>query len=1115
MHSNSYDASWFSCSSAILLFVPALAIAAPVFSIANYPLFLAPAIRPNVMIILDNSESMDALMSGMMISGDDPSTRGNIARAVLREIIQNYRGSFNWGLTTFETTGDTLYATHSYYLGDATTMVYTNDCVAGISVSTGGLRCVANPDASVNGFSYITYKQSSDDANVNDVLYSHSTARVMYGVGSSGTSYFVRGGPRLSGTSWTLGSFPVSGPFGPSAISFSPTDAGHLPQVSAMPRQIWMPRGWGYAAPITGGGNIVETVQSDSSAHFNKIISLISNETKISTGEIKNSAYYTPLTGSVQTVAKYFNNTAVGKSSPIIQACQRNFVVLATDGNPTGKTIGDQYDPSQWINVETPPGSGMWAYGQAQKDLFVQLSALRTTSFMGKIYDIQTYVVGMGETVANPSSIAALNQMALLGGGYPTAFLGSDAAALRNSFQSIVGDIQAKTSAASSVALNGGSWNSGSALYQAKFSSSDWSGDLVAFPVESDGSVSLIPTWESASRIKAQNWNTQRNVLTYKSSAALGAHGIPFRWPVNPGSPTARELDPTQTNNLNQNMAGSVDGFGSSRLSYLRGDISHEVRSCSAQPCITPQFRNRNVSPLGDIVNSSPYYVGATNFGYYDDFEPAPYGSFVAINRTRMKIIYFGANDGMLHAINAESGDEVFAYVPSMVYPTLNQLTDLNYSHRFYVDGSPTVGDVFYSGAWHSLLVAGMRSGAKGVYALDVTSPSEFSESNAADIVRWEFSDPDMGYVFGQPLVVKTNNGRWSVIVSGGYNAGNVSGHAFLFVIDAETGALVAKIDTSAGTPISPNGLSSAAAIDANGDGIADWVYAGDLNGNLWKFDLSSASSAAWGVGNGGSLPLFVAPSGQSITARPDVTKFPSGGYLIGFGTGRYLAATDIPDLTIMSEYGIRDTLVSGTVALTDLQEQEVVATGIGADGNSYRLSTHAVGPPTDLPVIGDNGITQASFFNTKKGWYINLPDSGERVVADAKIRGGRIVFTSLTPDVSDPCAFGGSGWVMEFDATTGNRLDTATFDTNGDNTLISAGAGTDYLSFSGEGSSLRNASGRRIGAIPATPGFMGNRNGTTSLEDKYLNTSEGNVVRLRETAGKGGEARVMWREVR
>ena len=303
-----------------------------------------------------------------------------------------------------------------------------------------------------------------------------------------------------------------------------------------------------------------------------------------------------------------------------------------------------------------------------------------------------------------------------------------------------------------------------------------------------------------------------------------------------------------------------------------------------------------------------------------------------------------------------------------------------------------------------------------------------------------------MGYVFGQPLLVKTNNGRWSVVVSGGYNVGNASGHAFLFVIDAETGALVAKIDTGAGTAASPDGLSAAAAIDINGDGIADIAYAGDLDGNLWKFDLFSTTPGSWALSNGG-LPLFVAGDGHAITGRPDVTKFTAGGFLVAFGTGRYIATADNTDLTTQRVYAVRDTGIAGTVALSSLLQQTIVGTG-----NRPRRQR----VPLQHPRRRRSRRTSRSAATTrspsrptssdKRGWYLDLPDSGERVVADARFRGGRAIFTSIVPDVSSPCAYGGSGWVIEFDAMTGNRFDSATFDSNGDNILTTS----DYISRSG-----------------------------------------------------------------
>ena len=341
---------------------------------------------------------------------------------------------------------------------------------------------------------------------------------------------------------------------------------------------------------------------------------------------------------------------------------------------------------------------------------------------------------------------------------------------------------------------------------------------------------------------------------------------------------------------------------------------------------------------------------------------------------------------------------------------------------------------------------------------------------------------------------------------------GNANGHSMLFVIDAETGALVRKIDTGSGTAASPGGLSAPAAVDVNGDGVADVVYAGDLDGNLWKFDISSASPASWALGNG-SLPLFAAGSGHAITARPDVTKFTAGGLLVAFGTGRYVASSDNTDVTTQRIYAVRDTGSATTVPLSLLVQQTISnTTGTGQDGMVYRFTTHAVGPAKDYAMTGDNTVVQSTYLSDKRGWYLDLPDSGERVVADARFRGGRAVFTSIVPDVSSPCAYGGSGWVTELDALTGNRLDSATFDTNGDNNLTAA----DFISRTGVASQAMNASGRRIAAIPAAPGFMSNRNGGVSgVEDKYINTSDGTVVRVRETSGAGREGRVMWHEVR
>jgi len=349
-----------------------------------------------------------------------------------------------------------------------------------------------------------------------------------------------------------------------------------------------------------------------------------------------------------------------------------------------------------------------------------------------------------------------------------------------------------------------------------------------------------------------------------------------------------------------------------------------------------------------------------------------------------------------------------------------------------------------------------------------------------------------MGYVFGQPLLVKTNNGRWSVIVGNGYNNtegdGNASttGHAVLYVLDAETGALRAKLDTQTGTTANPNGLSGGIAVDTNGDGIADVVYAGDLAGNMWKFDLSSSSPSAWNVAFGGS-PLF-STGGQPITTRPDVTRFTQGGYLVVFGTGRYIDLSDNATTSAQTFYGIRDS-GSPVGGLSHLIRQQVVGTASAGDGNTYRITTHAVGAPTlDQALSGDNTISVTGYNNGKRGWYMNLPTSGERMVTDPTIRAGRVIFNTLIPN-TDPCGFGGSGWIMEVDVMTGNRYNTPTFDTNADDQITIG----DLVDFQG---AAANTSGRQITSIPAAAGFLRAPivSGQSPFENKYVNTSSGIV---------------------
>jgi len=1256
---------------AMLLAEPATAA---LLSIAQYPLFLTHRTLPNVLVIYDNSESMDGTMAGKLIAGDDPTTRGNIARGVIRNTVTSFAGQFNWGLESFAIGWPGLYSTYPYWLGNEQTMLFTDDCAGGISASNHGLRCIDNPQW--NGFSvgdrYVTYDRASDDPDINDVLYIGYFGTGAWATTAGGGSYhfFFTHNPGTAfeanmANYWT-------------DLSFTPTDAGYIPYNPPISRQLYAYRAWGFYAGVNGQGVINEPILPPSSpGHLASIQAQLAPETPYG-GEIKNAAVFTPLAGSMLTANQYFS----GGSSPISLSCQKSFIMLATDGNPTSDWWGNMYPLDQQQNTYNA-ATHTWSFSPAANDVIGQVGALRNVTVGGVAHDIQTYVVGMGDTVANPSSVAALNKFAETG-GTGSAYLAQDATSLAAAFQAIAIDIESKTAAASAVSLNTGSWGTGTNLYQARFNSGDWSGQLIAYLINADGSIGA-QQWDSGQVINTQNWDTGRTILTYKPSAALGARGIAFRWPTSyPAAPTATEMDAAQAallnapgavsggslanvalasngatasassyynsgyapsgaingdrtganwgsgggwNNASYNnfpewlqvnfngnksitqaivysvqdqywapseptdtmtfnnyglvdfavqgwdgsswttlatvtgnnlvkrtvnfaafttdririyvtraadgyaratevevfgiaVAAGPDGYGAQRVQWLRGSAANEAASCGT---CTPALRSRPTSKLGDIIHSAPSYVAAPASGYPDSMESGTYSGFAATYASRAAMIYVGANDGMLHAFSATTGREMLAYVPTPVYKNLSALTATSLSavpgdpvaHHYYVDASPTISDVYYGGGWHTLLAGGMGAGGQGVFALDVTDPSSFAQANATAIVRWEFTDAndaDLGYVFAQPLLVKTNNGRWSVIVGNGYNNSeddgrrSSNGHAILFVLDAETGAVRAKIDTGSGSASTPNGLSGPIAVDTNGDGIADVVYAGDLFGNLWKFDLSSSSAGAWNVAFGGE-PLFTT-DGQPITVRPDVTRFTQGGYLVTFGTGRYIDTSDGTSTDRQSFYGIRD--AGAPVGdQSDLVRQRIVSSSAaGNDGNTYRLSTHAVGPATiDAPLSGDNALSLASYYANKKGWYINLPATGERVVSDANIRAGRVVFNTLIPN-TDPCGFGGTGWVMEVDVMTGNRNDTPTFDTNADNTISAAD-----LDLSG---THDNASGRAVSSIPAAPGFLRAppRSGQAPYENKYVNTSSGSVTVIGETAGLGSQGRASWRQL-
>ena len=671
--------------------------------------------------------------------------------------------------------------------------------------------------------------------------------------------------------------------------------------------------------------------------------------------------------------------------------------------------------------------------------------------------------------------------------------------------------IDQRTSSASSASVNSGSISSDSRVYQARFNSANWTGELLSYQVNSDGSLTDPDdpgNWEAGKKIPASGL---RQIITTNSNGAA----VPFAW---------SNLDSTRRGQLHANTTVAQD-----KLNYLRGDASKEEANRGA-------FRDR-ASKLGDIVNSVPVFVGRPLFTHPDTLESQPYSTFRTTQKNRTGVVYVGANDGMLHAFNAADGTELFAYIPGPVFPKLTchtcgagmesrDLTSPSYikTHQFFVDGLPTMGDVFFNNAWHTVLVGGLNQGGQGMYALDITTPANFTEANAASLVLWEFTDTndaDLGYTFTQPSIVRLHNGQWAAVFGNGYNnsqpdgRASTTGYAVLYIVNMQTGSVIRKISTQAGLVLTPNGLATPAVVDLDGDAMADYVFAGDLLGNMWKFDIRDTNPANWRVaytdGSGKSAPLYVAKDSatnrQPITDRPEVGRGPGGvEMLVLFGTGKYLEPPDklrpTPAL-VQSFYGIIDTntgiasndIVSGR---STLQQQTIdVETTVTIDNKQYNVR-----------------VTSKHKGSNVDGWYIDLvsPTQGyqaEKQVSRPLLRNGRIIFTTLIPD-SDPCNFGGTSWLMELDALTGSRLEQSPFDLMPDNQF----SDEDMVTVTVDGTPVTvPVSGLQstVGITPM-PGVMVDPE--RPVEYKYTPGTSGEIAVIVENPGTDSAGRKAWRQL-
>lgn len=540
--------------------------------------------------------------------------------------------------------------------------------------------------------------------------------------------------------------------------------------------------------------------------------------------------------------------------------------------------------------------------------------------------------------------------------------------------KSALASITERTGSFANVGANSTSLDAGTQLFQASYVSGTWTGQVVAYPVV-NGKVATSVAWKAADGIPAQN----RKVFTRS-----GSGGVVF----------PDGLANSQLQALTRTGITNYPVTGAENASYIAGSRSLETQNGGG-------LRNRN-SLMGDVVSSSPAYVKDT------------------------ETLFVGANDGMLHAIDSSNGKELFTFIPGGIdWSDLGTLSRPDYSHRYFVDG-PIVVSSRTQTPGKNILVGALGKGGKGIYSLDVSRPSTFGVND----VKWEVRDANgsMGLVQSKPIIAKLNNGVDAVIVANGINSTN--GRAVLLIFDLETGALIREIDTGVGAAVNDgedsNGLSSPIGWDVDGSGTVDYVYSGDMRGNLWKFDLRAATTSTWGVSR--DAPLFQATnsSGQSqpivggITIAMHPRTFKTW---VFFGTGRLLTEGDMTSDSQQSLYGIVD---DGTVLSRSGANANLTARKVIVKGTSSGFPVRSFEAKSALPI-------------QSKGWYLDLelldrPSSrekvGERIVSDPQLYGDVLIVSSVIP-TANACQADGRGYLNALDAFTGTSTGPSLFDLN------------------------------------------------------------------------------------
>lgn len=669
---------------------------------------------------------------------------------------------------------------------------------------------------------------------------------------------------------------------------------------------------------------------------------------------------------------------------------------------------------------------------------------------------------------------------------------------LTGAFASIVSSITAYTSSVNTANNN---VTSGTESYSSSYDSAGWTGQIEAFRINTLANpITYNSVWKFSDKLAAQlgtdgtGWDVRRRVVTF--APAVGntpGAGIAFRFD---------SLTANQKTAVNPTYTSTNDG--ADFVAYVRGDRKNEASS--PDPASTRAYRVRN-SLVGDIINSQVVVLGPPSPGILSDTSNPGYAAFATAKSSRPNILIAGANSGLIHVINGsttatDGGTELFAYIPSPAItgpgttPSVDGLAatgNTDYEHRYLVDARPQVANIDVArtggstatGQWRSIAVGGLGKGGKSIWALNLTDANEVTtEAAAAQRVMWEFKDADLGFTFGTPVITKTAQWGWVVVVGSGYN-NNATGKAYFYILNAATGALIQKIALGAGddgTAQAPAGLTHLETYYRDRtDATVESIYAGDLRGNLWRLDLTATSGsypapvklAKLTNAAGGELPVTSAPT-------PVISSNGNRRWVI-VGTGQLLSTDDLAVTRANRIYAIMDGYQARPTVTTDLPA------GITLPFTESTLRHDFLNISTTAAAVDPTA---------KVGYVIDIPvatgNSGYQVINEADALDNLVAVAAVRPSSTDACSPGGTSRVLLFDLNTGVT------------TKINATFAVDEVRFVKDGDKVKLV----IAGRPGTDGGGGGNCGANgelccvtdcSLETSATGSSTGRLINWRE----------------